>query len=249
MNPLSTLPKYVVGAWCYRPDAEKIALAKRLGLGALQLMVHDDAADRTSNAWAMDKDVRSSCQRIVDAGLELHLTAWAQPYAGYLARGCDDLVELVGSFGASSVCWDAEEPWTQARGPGMLSPEQAASIINLYGARMGVTGIGYMSRELDPLIARADYVCPQAYVTGKTPGGLEVDGVDEVIARWRKRAPKADMIPAFASYDQLPADLVRCWKAAGQPAQCFIWSMKHIARNPKHVELLVRALFGELATS
>ncbi len=243
MNPLSSLPKYSIGAWCYRPDADRIALARKLGLDSLHLMVHDDAADRRDNAWAMDRDVRTSCQRIIDAGLELHLTAWAQPYASYLAKGCDELVALVGDFGARSVCWDAEEPWTLAVGG--LPPDKAAACINLYGARMGVTGIGYMSHELDPLLAKADYVCPQAYVTGATKGGLEVDGVDEVIARWAKRAPHAEIVPAFAAYAQLPADLGRCWRAAGSPRQCFLWSMKHIEHRPQIVERFVREVFGD----
>jgi hypothetical protein len=241
MNPMSTLaaPPPRIGAWCSRPSSERVAAAKRMGIDELHLMVHDDSTDRRAGPFEMDRDVRDSCKRIVDAGLELHLTAWAQPYIEYLCKACTNLLELVNDFRAKSVCWDAEEPWTRAIGG--MSPEAAAGVINLYGTTMGVSGIGYASHELDPLIARADYVAPQVYVTA-SPGGLALDSIPSVLARWVKRAPKAQIVPALAGYDQRPGDMVDAWRAAGEPRRVLLWSMRHLEHRPNEVLRLRAAM-------
>lgn len=213
-------------------------------------MVHDDAADRRANAFVMDAKIHEYCERIRDAGIELHLTAWAQPYTEYLTRACDELVKLVGDYGACSVCWDAEEPWTQAIGG--LEPAKAAEIINLYGAREGVTCIGYASHEVDPLVARAAYVAPQAYVT-KAEGGLAYDDpnstndIPGVLGRWRKRAPGVELVPALAAWGQVRGGIVQAWRAAGKPKRVLLWSMRHIANRPTEVQRLVDAMSREAA--
>jgi len=246
MNPTTSLPRIQLEAWTSRPTKERIAVALDCGITGLHLMVHDDAADRTNNAWAMDSDVKESCKRITDAGLDLHLTAWVQPYTEYLSRACDDLVALCGEFGARSVCWDAEEPWTQGRG---LPLQMAADAINLYGVTEGVTAIGYASRKVDPLVRRAAYVAPQAYVTEK-PGGLEYADIDDVLYLWRKRTVPppgklpAEVVPAFAAYDQPSGGLIRAWQAAGKPDRLILWSLKHIAHRPNEVKRLRAAMEG-----
>lgn len=236
---------FSIGAWCSKPSATKVAVAKRLGITELHLMVHDDAADRRANAFVMDASVRESCRMIVDAGIDLHVTAWAQPHADYLRRACDELVQLT-LLGAHSVCWDAEEPWTQAVGG--LEPEAAAELIDLAGATEGVSGIGYASRELDPLLARADYVAPQAYVTA-APGGLEISGIPGVLKRWRERAPAAAMVPALAAYGQAPGGLVAAWRAAGSPPRVLLWSLRHIVDRPGQVGQLREAMVRTFGTA
>lgn len=244
MNPLTSLPRIQLEAWTSRPTAERIKVACEVGVTGLHLMVHDDAADRTENAWAMDRDVRESCKMITDAGLDLHLTAWAQPYTEYLSRACDDLVALAGEFGARSVCWDAEEPWTKGKG---LPLQMAADAINLYGMTEGVTAIGYASRRVDPLVKRAAYVAPQCYVT-EAPGGLDYADIDDVLYLWRRRTVPPvgklppDVVPAFAAYGQQSGGLVRAYMAAGKPDRVILWSMKHIANHPNEVRRLRAAM-------
>lgn len=247
-------PTFTVGAWCSRPRASWLTAAAKLGITDLSLMVHDDSTDRREGPFEMDAGIRGYCQAIVDAGFNLHLTAWIQPYVEWLAKGCDELVKLVGDFGARSVCWDAEEPWTQAKGG--LKPEQAAGLINLYGIREGVSGIGYAPKALDPLMARADYLAPQAYVTRKE-GGLTHAGIPKVIRGWEKRAaaerePLAaapEMIPAFAAYDQGVGHTVQSWLAADRPRHVLLWSLRHIAGNPKPTADLINRMRQEFTPS
>lgn len=240
----------MIGAWCSKPSAERIAAAVQLGIGELHLMVHDDAADRRANAFVMDASVRESCRMIVDAGLDLHLTAWAQPHREYMQRACDELRQMTVEFGARSICWDSEEPWTQAIGG--ADQQEIADEMDLFGATEGVSGIGFASRELDPLIARADYIAPQAYVT-KAPGGLEYDDpnstndIPGVLARWRKRAPDVELVPAFAAWGQIRGGIVQAWRAAGKPARVLLWSLRHIQDRPVEVQRLRDAMSREAA--
>lgn len=247
-------PTFTIGAWCSRPRSSWLTAAKKVGITDLHLMVHDDSTDRTEGAFEMDAGIRGYCQAIVDAGFSLHLTAWIQPYTSWLAKGCDELVKLCGDFGARSICWDAEEPWTQAKGG--LKPEVAAGLINLYGVREGVSGIGYAPKSLDPLMARADYLAPQAYVT-RAEGGLTHAGIPKVIAGWEKRASvgrqdhvaPAETMPALAAYDQGVGDSVQAWLAAGRPRHTLLWSLRHIASNPKPTGNLIARIRQEFTPS
>lgn len=237
-----TAPPFTVRAWCSRPRTSWLAAAKKVGVTDLDLMLHDDSKDRREGVFEMDTGIHGYCQAIVDAGFELHLTAWIQPYTSWLSEACDVLVDLCGHFGARSVCWDAEEPWTQAKGG--LRPEVAAGLINLYGIREGVSGIGYAPKSLDPLMARADYVAPQAYVT-REEGGLTHAGIPKVLEVWRKRSADAEMVPAFAAYDQGVGDSVQAWLAAGRPRHIALWSLRHIASHPKSTANLIARMRQE----
>jgi hypothetical protein len=225
-------------AWCSRPTAAQIRVARDVGCTGLALMLHDDSEDRTAGVWETDAKVHDYCARIRDAGLELHLTAWVQPHVEWLERACDVLVEMVGEHRATSVCWDAEEPWTRARGG--LPLDKAASLIQLYGIREGVSGIGYAPRGLDPLMARAAYVVPQCYATTRS-GSLSLEGIPRVIEGWQRRAPHAVVQPALACYSQ-NGTLLDDWTAAGKPHDVWLWSLRHIVGKPDLVRRLRDAM-------
>jgi len=191
-------------------------------------MLHDDSTDRRAGPFEIDARARDYCQAIRDAGFDLHLTVWAQPHAEYLERACAMIVDLGKDYGASSVCWDAEEPWTQAVGE--LSHAAAADAIDLFGMREGVTGIGYASDKLDPLLARAAYVVPQCYATTRV-GSLSIAGIANVIERWRKHAPHAELQPGLAVYAQNTMGLLDDWRACGKPSTVWLWSLRWIARG------------------
>lgn len=212
--------------WCSRPTQAQIDWAVAEGVTGLNLMVHDASAMRDSSSrFAPDHGTDDACRRIVDAGLELELTAWIMPHRDYLAAACDWLTHATVDHGARVVWWDAEEPWTQARGG--LDPAAAADLIDLAGAREGVSGIGYAPKSLDPLLARADLVAPQAYATTRE-GSLSHARIPGVLSGWRKRAPHAEVVPALAGYSQGPNGLGLAWAAAGRPARIQIWALRHL---------------------
>lgn len=210
--------------WCSRPTAAQIEWAVSEGVTALNLMIDDDSKDR-QGSFEVDAGTDERCKMIRDAGLELELTAWAQPHREYLARACDWLVKASVDHGPRVIWWDAEEPWTQARGG--LDPAAAADLIDLAGAREGVSGIGYAPRSLDPLLARADLVAPQAYATTRE-GSLSHARIPGVLAGWARRAPHAEVVPALAGYSQGPDGLGQAWRAAGRPDRIQIWALRHL---------------------
>lgn len=222
------------------PTPERIRWAKEAGLAGLNVMIHGDSTDRTAGPFAVHRWVEPTLAAIADAGLDVELTAWAQPHAAYLDAACEWLVGAALRHGARCVWWDAEEPWTQARGG--LSPQAAADRIDLAGAREGVTGIGYAPRSLDPLLARADVVAPQAYATTR-PGSLSHRGIAGVLEGWRRRAPSAQLEPALAAYSQ-PSDagLAQAWVAAGRPSRIQVWALRHL--RAAQLDALAGALAG-----
>jgi hypothetical protein len=212
--------------WCARPTKTQIEWAVAEGVTALNVMVHDASPFRDSSSkFKPDAGTDEACRRIVDAGLVLELTAWAMPHRDYIAAACDWLTQSSVDYGVRVIWWDAEEPWTQARGG--LDPAAAADLIDLAGAREGVTGIGYAPKSLDPLLARADVVGPQAYATTRE-GSLSHARIPGVLAGWAKRAPTAAMIPALAGYSQPPNGLRLAWEAAGRPKRIQIWALRHL---------------------
>ncbi len=227
-----------------RPTAGQVALAKRLGISRLHLMVNDHSTDRKPTAFRMDTKAREYARMITDAGIELHVTSWLMPHVEFLTRACSEMVQLSLDTGASSIEWDAEEPWTRAVGG--LPHDKAAEMMQLYGSREGVSGIGYADRDkLGPLIARADYVTPQAYTTRTSD--LQPAGIPAVVRRWEGMAGKATVIPALAAYGQPPGGIAIAWRSAGKPATVILWALRHLGSisAQKRVLELRRAMEGE----
>ena len=215
----------MIGAWCRRPSAAEISTAPKLGVQRLHLMVNDHSADRGPTPFRLDDRAREYAARIVDAGIELHITSWIMPHVEFLTAGCAELVQLAIDSGAHSIEWDAEEPWTRAVG-GMRHAD-AAALMQLYGSREGVTGIGYADRDaLQPLTLRAAYVTPQAYVTRTS--GLRLDGIPRILARWEAMSGSATVIPALAAYRQDRGGPVDAWQAAGKPETVVLWALRHL---------------------
>lgn len=215
----------MIGAWCMRPTKKQLDVAKKCGIGRLHLMVNDHSADRKPTAFRIDTKAREYARMITDAGIELHITSWIMPHVEFLTRACAELVQLSLDTGAHSIEWDAEAPWTHASGG--MPWDQAAAMMQLYGSREGVSGIGYTKRAaLAPLVARADYVTPQAYVTRTS--GMQLAGIPSVLERWKGMVTKATIIPALAAYSQPPDGIVNSWKHAGKPDTVMLWALRHL---------------------
>lgn len=224
----------MIGAWCSRPTTKQIELAKKLGIGRLHLMVNDHSADTGPTKFRCDAKARDYAAMITDAGIELHLTSWIMPHLEFLTAACDQLAQLVGDTGAHSIEWDAEKPWTHAVGG--LPHADAATMIQLYGCREGVSGIGFgAAHALFPLVARAEYVTPQAYVT--TTSGLSLAGVPKVLAHWKNLAGDRVIIPAIAAYRQRPGGMLDAWNAAGRPPTIMLWALRHLQSTSIQREL------------
>lgn len=218
----------MIGAWCARPTKAQITRAKQLGIERVHLMVNDHSADTRPTDFRCDDRARDYAAMITDAGLELHITSWIMPHVLFLTQACAQLTQLALDTGAHSIEWDAERPWTHATAG--LPHADAAAMIQLYGCREGVSGIGYGDRgALQPLVARADYVTPQAYVT--TTSGLTLPGVPQVLAHWESMACSAVVIPALAAYRQPRNGLVSAWKAAGRPSTVMLWALRHMGAS------------------
>ncbi len=112
------------------------------------------------------------------------------PHAAYIDQAAELLVPICEDVGASSLQWDAEEPWMLAHKP-MDYREAAERIADRFSnlsCPMGANAIGFVSiAKFGPLADICDYVVPQAYSTtssGVTPG----DGQRQFLTGTRRRS-------------------------------------------------------------
>lgn len=229
----------MIGAWAMQATADQLAIAKRCGIGRIDLMVNDHAADRAPTRFRCMKEARDRAKRVTDAGFELHLTSWIMPHLAFAEEAADSMQQLAIDTGACSVLWDAEEPWTQATG----KPDYHAACCTIVGAlkgcRWGVTGIGFAPWPVLDLAEFADYVVPQAYVTEDSQ--LRHGGIDTVLRRWA--ATQKQVIPGLAAYNQgrgYIATARSAAEAAGFTGAIY-WSLRHI-ESSKSVQAALRSL-------
>ncbi len=201
---LTTVGAWVGAAALLHPERD-VAFAKSIGLNRLDVVCNDHSKDRSSTRFRLynTAKIRTFCDVARDAGIEVHLMSWVMPHASFVERAAEEMGKLVYETGAKSVMWDAEEPWTQAKGG--LSRELAAEVLaaefNARSVPMGVTGIGYASKaKLGPLAKVCDYVVPQAYVTGR--GSLKPESAPGKFAgRWSQAFGRKVLV-GLAAYRQ-----------------------------------------------
>jgi hypothetical protein len=197
-----------VGAWCgssalLKPDTT-IAFAKSVKLTRLDVIVNDHAAAREEIRFDTydKKRVIALCTKAKVAGLDVHLMSWIMPHESYIIESARQLIPLFQECQASSIQWDAEEPWTLARRP--MNYTQAASLVRekFKDITLGVNGIGYTPVEkFGPLAAVCDTVLPQCYATS-TSGVRPEDVVPRFTQRWEKVFRKKPTEIGLAAYRQ-----------------------------------------------
>lgn len=197
-----------VGAWCgssaLRDPKGAVKFAAAHGIDRLDVIVNDHSKDRAPTRFSLrDTDrIRNLADVAHAAGLEVHLMSWVMPHADFIHSAADKLLPLAEATGASSIQWDAEEPWTLAKH--RLGYPQAAKLIDKRfrgGPPMGVTGIGYASREkLTPLAAICDYAVPQCYSTHTS--GLNPKNVGRKFTERWERVYRVPVVCGLAAYRQ-----------------------------------------------
>ena len=168
------------------------------------------------------------------AGLEVTLTTWVMPHAGFIAGMGRDLPPLLERCEATGLILDAEEPWVRAIDP--MPDEVAGEAIREAFPEdvLVMTAIGSAKRErLDGLAAVVDVFSPQAYAT--TRAGNPDTIVQYCKAAWETKfgEPREGWLMGLACYRQpVPARtyMQPCLDrtaAAGVTDICY-WSHKPI---------------------
>lgn len=225
----------IIGAWCTRPSRSDVDFAADIGLRRLDVMVNDFSIARGPTKFRFDKLSKDVVEYAASRGIAVHITSWIMPHVEFAREAGDELQHLCGVTGAQGVVLDAEEPWTLAH---QANREAAADAFfdAMMGCRCGVTGIGFADRaKLGPLMARADYGVPQAYVTRTS--GLSIAGIKRVLQHWE--AFGKPITPALAGYRVTDENMTDAW-AAVQPAQTVLyWALRHI-KMIDSVERMIR---------
>lgn len=184
-----------VGAWTGQTSFPRIAKDVQFcvdhRIDRLDVVVNDFATQRGPapfDTYRQSKIVEL-CQAARDSGLEVHLMSWIMPHADFIEQAAQQLIPLCEQTGASSLQWDAEEPWTKA--VDALPYEEAAdriarAFIEL-PCPMGVNGIGFTpANRFRPLAEICDYLLPQCYATSGSRARPQTV-VSLCVDRWRER--------------------------------------------------------------
>lgn len=229
------------GAWALRNPARAVELAQRCGLAGLCIVLHDRAGQRRASKLALysPRRIYALADACHDAGLGVEALAWVMRHEAFTAEAADVLPGLLDSIGAESLQLDAEEPWTQSRGPGTLDPEEASirwsdavlEPVRQSDVTIGVSAIGYMPRSVFPLTSVADYVSPQWYTTRTSQ--LRPSGLPRVAGWLRRRLPGLtpdEIRPAVAAYRQIPGELEACLEAVDGLgcSTAYVWQLKSL---------------------
>jgi hypothetical protein len=246
-----------VGAWCgsssLADPQRDVDFAVATNINRLDIVVNDHAKARAAQPFTVRSAaaIKKLCDTAQAAGIETHLMSWLMPHAAYIDQAAELLVPICEDVGASSLQWDAEEPWMLAQKP-MDYQEAAKRIADKFSdlsCPMGANAIGFTSiAKFGPLADICDYVVPQAYSTtssGVTPG----DGQRRIFDRY-KNAFNRPIVMGLAAFRQsgIPGHNVESAMTAGVNAandlECdtvLYWSLRQI-RASTAVQGVIRSI-------
>lgn len=204
-----------VGAWTglssLRNQKRDIEVVQSLGLTDIYTFVNDLSSARKRTRFSTYDLVKfyDWHQRLREIGVRSHVTSWVMPHQSFIVEASETLVPMCNSINAFSLMWDAEEPWTLARGLEKHDSYEPASerldkeFLGLQ-CDMGFTGIVYTPvRKLRPLADVCDYGCPQGYATwtSKIAPGRAQRKSDE---RYRQKLGCKQIRMGLAAYRTTP---------------------------------------------
>lgn len=199
-----------VGMWTGRASLANpmrdVQLCLDNNIGRLDVIVNDHSGSRKERDFGLFKGsrIRELVTLAQANNIDVHFMSWVMPHQKYIQQAAEELVPLCNDLGISSLQWDAEEPWTQAKNP--MDYEKAAKLIadEFEGLKcpMGVNGIGYTpAKKFGPLHEMCEYVVPQCYSTS-TSGMKPMTVVPKCVRRWDKVFGKKKMAIGLAAYKQ-----------------------------------------------
>lgn len=183
-----------------------VAAIQEAGVTDVHVMVNDfSKARRRTKFRTYDTDlIIQFCKRLRKVGVRIHLTSWIMPHRGFQVEARRQLEWLVRKTGAASLVWDAEEPWTRARGlekweKHAESVKYLVKLFQGFPVPIGVTGIVYTSRKkTGPLIAACDFSIPQAYATFTS--GIAPQRAQRVAVRRYREMGSKQIVMGLAAY-------------------------------------------------
>ena len=248
-----------VGAWCgsssLADPQRDVDFALANNINRLDIVVNDHAKSRAAQPFTVrsGSSIKKLCTAAQTAGIETHLMSWIMPHAAYIDQAAELLIPICEDVGASSLQWDAEEPWMLAE-KSMKYEDASKRIADKFSrlaCPMGANAIGFTSiAKMGPLAKICDYVVPQAYSTassGVTPG----DGQRRIFERYEK-AFNRNIVMGLAAFRQsgipghtIESAMTACVNAAND-LECdtvLYWSLRQI-RSSKEVRNVVRSILA-----
>lgn len=244
-----------VGAWCGSASLANpkrdVQFAADHNINRLDIVVNDHSRWRAPQDFTLrpTATIKRLCELATAKGIEVHLMSWVMPHRAYIDRAAEVLVPLCADVGASSLMWDAEEPWTLAkrRMPYAAAASHLGAAFEGLSCPMGVTGIGYASvAKLGPLAEVCDYVVPQAYSTRSS--GLDPETAP---GKFHKRWAKAfgrPVVLGLAAYRQtgIPGHTAAsAMKAAARDAAKYsdtiiYWNLSALRKSPSTAQVVAQ---------
>ncbi len=187
-----------VGAWTgrssLRESSRDVDFCVAHGINRLDVIVNDHSNKRGLTPFDTYRrpKILELCKKARDAGIEVHLMSWIMPHAPYIEQAADSLIGLCTETEATSLQWDAEEPWTQAvdAQPYEDAAAQIAEAFSSAPCPMGVNGIGFTpAKKFGPLARVCEYLVPQCYATAGSRATPETV-VSLSVDRWRRHFGK-----------------------------------------------------------
>jgi hypothetical protein len=248
-----------VGAWCgssslAHPERD-VDVALELNINRLDVVVNDHSKSRSPRRFTVrdGQKIKTLCKRAQDNGIETHLMSWIMPHKAYIDRAAQLLVPLCEEVGASSLQWDAEEPWTKATHR-MRYADAANCMADKFSGlacEMGVAAIGFTPVDkVGPLADICDYMVPQAYST-RTSGVKPGFGQKRIHGRYATKFGKKIVmgLAAFRQKDipnhSVESAMVTCINQAND-LNCdtiIYWNLPAI-RGSKAVGGVIRSIHG-----
>lgn len=159
----------------------------------IAIFVNSNTQTRFSISSSKQKKLLSIAAQLHNIDIAPHFVSWLRPSQQYMTECARIMRPLCRDAKVRSLLFDVEEPWTK----NTKTESTAQAAVDDYWrftdwpCDLGVTGIVSLPRSLKPVIAKCEYVLPQAYSTRKNSNTVYIgdDGKERKYIR-PDRLPK-----------------------------------------------------------